>query len=111
MRGRQLKPPLSMTMPPTPVPWPPIPWWRGDDDVRAVREGLGEVGVLNVESTISGMFFACAIADTASRSTISSAGLGAVSQNRRVLSSMALAVLRVLGVHKQAGDAQGGECR
>ena len=56
------------------------------------EKGWVRYGVLNVESTMSGMFFACAIADTASRSTISSAGLDTVSQNTaRVLSSMALA--------------------
>ena len=87
----QLKPPLSMQMPPTPVPWPPIHFVSDETMMSApCSKGLVRYGVENVESTMSGMFFSWPIAEMASRSQISRAGLDTVSQNSaRVLSSMA----------------------
>mmetsp|Transcript_7243 Transcript_7243/g.18421 ORF Transcript_7243/g.18421 Transcript_7243/m.18421 type:complete len:306 (-) Transcript_7243:438-1355(-) len=86
-----LKPPLSITMPPMPVPWPPIHFVRELMMMSApCSKGLHRYGVEKVLSTMSGMPKSCATAEMASRSQISSAGLDTVSQNTaRVLSLMA----------------------
>eukprot|EP00967_Tisochrysis_lutea_P159119 scaffold328435_cov48-Tisochrysis_lutea.AAC.1 len=84
--------PASMTMPPIPVPWPPIHLVSEWTTTSAPYEmGLVRYGVEKVASTMSGKPMLCAFSAIFSRSHTTQAGLETVSQKKaRVFSSAAL---------------------